>query len=66
MSSSDPVSAAARDRRTLGPVVACVVPGCLMIRRVPAAVADEPPGCVRWVCDRHADRTDALLGRWSA
>jgi hypothetical protein len=56
----------AADPRTLGPVVACVVPGCFMVRGVPAAVADEPPRCVRWVCDRHGDPTDALLARWSA
>jgi hypothetical protein len=57
---------AAADPRTLGPVVACVFPNCPMIRRVPAAVADEAPRCVRWVCDSHGDRTDALLGSWSA
>jgi len=56
----------AADPRTLGPVVACVFPNCSMIRGVPAAAADEPPRCVRWVCGAHAGHTDALLARWSA
>ena len=56
----------AADPRTLGPVVACVVPGCFMIRGVPAAAADEPAECVRWVCGRHAGHTDLLLGRTGA